>query len=58
MKFLNYSPFEGREFQFMGRVVGFHLCQISTSYSCLVEHSLQARPAGISMELKWLVESA
>ena len=62
MKFLYYSPLGGEKFHFMGRVVRFDLGQIPTGIGdasihtiimSLVEDSPQARPASISMELKW-----
>ena len=61
MELLNYSPLEGRKFQFMGWVVGFSLCEAPTSigydFICtilmgLIEDSPQARPTSISMEVK------
>ena len=61
MKHFDYSPHEGKKFQFLGRVMGFSLCQAPTSigYDCistiltgLVENSSQARPTSISMELE------
>ena len=37
MAFLNNSPLRGEKFQFMGRVMGFGLCQASTGigYDCI-----------------------
>ena len=56
MKFLSYSPLEGKKFQFMARVVGFSLCQtptgigddsIYTIIMSLVEYSPKTRPTCI-----------
>ena len=61
MEFPNYSPFEGEKFQLVDRVVKFGLCQtptgigndsIHTIITSLVQHSLQTRPASISIEFK------
>ena len=61
MEFLDHGPLEGKKFQFVGRVVGFNLCQtpasignngIHTVIMCLVEDSPQAIPASIGVELK------
>ena len=66
MELLNYSPFQGKKFQLIGQVVGFSLCQASTSigYHCihtilmgLIENSAQARSTSISIELKGQVKS-
>ena len=65
MEFFNYCLLEGKKFQRVHRVVGFGLGQAPTSigYYCihaifagLVEDSSQARPTGISVDLKRLGE--
>ena len=61
MEFLYHSPLEGKQLQFMGRVVRFCLCQaptgvgddnIHTIIMNLVEDIPQARPTSIGMEFK------
>ena len=63
MELFNFCPLEGQNFQLVGRVMGFGLCQVPSSvgYDCihailmgLVEDSSQVRPTGIGMELKRL----
>ena len=60
-EFLNLGPFKGKKFPFMGRLVGFSLCQtptgigydsISPIITSLVENRSQARPTGVGMELE------
>ena len=67
MEFLDHSPLEGEELQFVGRVMRFSLCQtpagIGDDSTCtiimsLIEDSPQARPTSISVEFKSLVKSA
>ena len=62
MEFLNYSPFKGEKFQFMGQVVGFCLCQAPTSigYDCIhtiLMALIEERPTSIGVELKEWVKS-
>ena len=66
VKFLNYSPFEGEKFQFMGRVVRFGPCQIPTGVGdddmctiimSLVEHSPKTDPQASVWSVNGLVKS-
>ena len=59
MEFLNHGPLEGEKLQFVGRVIGFSLCQtptgigndgISTIIMSLIEDIPQTRPTSIGME--------
>ena len=61
MEHLNYSPLKSKNFQFMGRVMGFGLCQAPTSIGSDCIHTILAglveddpRPdtTSVSMELK------
>ena len=61
MEFPDHSSLEGEKLQFVGRVMGFGLCQAPTGIGndsiwtiimSLIEDSPQTRPASVSMELK------
>ena len=67
VEFFNYHPLEGEKLQLVCRLMGLSLGQAPTSisYYCvcaifvgLVDDRSQARPTGISVELKGLVTSA